>query len=329
MQPTSHRGERPIAKALGRQEVQSNTPNMTYVNKAIAHDLEALVSRAQALLFDIEHLGYAYYRGNDAEGEAQWRADLDQEEKELQDALKYVLGTLVTRLVIYTDALRLTECRRLVDDWRSRWKDEDLSKTHHWSTTEGDGMESRPLNDLRPIVDGLLVLTQPEEAPPPEPVQRKDREFLEHALRSLAKLCRDRNVIPVKEHDVQQVLHSHLEGIFADYTRSASIDKPLVSFKADGGIPSLGAAIECKFVSSEAEVKTAVHGLTEDLSGYAGSKVWTHFFTVVYMTEAFATEGQFRKALGSSGHAGAWTTILVTGSGQPRPKKAPKRERAA
>jgi len=306
---------------------------MRKVNRAIAQDLDALLSGAQRLLFDIEHNGLRYYPGSDHDGEKKWGAALDKELDALREALRDAILTLAVRVAIYTDALKLGEGRRLLDNWRRNWTDVDLAKTHEWHTSEGDGVESRPLNELRQIVDGLLVLTRPVDAGPPDPVSRNDRKRLEYALRSLAKVCRDRSVSPKREHDVQEVLHSHLEGIFPDYIRSPQIDKPLMSFRPDGGVQSLKAAIECKFVSSEREAKTAIHGLTEDLSGYAGSKLWKYFFTVIYMTEAFNTEGQWITALGASGHSGAWTTILVTGAGAARSGKqireARTRQRAA
>jgi hypothetical protein len=127
--------------------------------------------------------------------------------------------------------------------------------------------------------------------------------------------------VPSNEHDVQQVLHSHLEGVFPDYTRTVTISKPLVSFRADGGVISLKSAIECKFVATKEEVGTAMHGLTEDLSGYSGSEDWKHFYSVVYMTEAFAIEGQMERALDLSNNAGSWKTILVTGAGSRVPRK--------
>jgi len=112
-------------------------------------------------------------------------------------------------------------------------------------------------------------------------------------------------------------MHSHLENVFPDYTRTLAVAKPLMSFRPDGGITSLKTAIECKFVAKEKDLKTALHGLTEDLSGYSGSLDWTHFYSVIYMSRPYAVEGQFIHSLGESGNAGHWTTIVVTGTASP------------
>jgi hypothetical protein len=69
---------------------------------------------------------------------------------------------------------------------------------------------------------------------------------------------------------VQTVLHSHLEGVYPDYTKTVTIARPLVSFRADGGVVSLKVAIECKFVASQMELASAIHRLTEDISATLG-----------------------------------------------------------
>ena len=292
---------------------------MSFINPAIVADLEQLQKRIWKVLYEFEVLEYTDFS----------KAEVARERSDLGDALQFLLDSLATRLVIYSDALGLPETHRLVQEWRKAWPQNKLADTRHWSTSEADGIESPAFTELGRILDPLLVLTRPDDAPPPDPESRRGHEVLEHALRSLAKLCRDRNVVPERELDVQGVLHSHLEGVFPDYIRNLTISKPLVSFEPDGGVPSLHAAIECKYIASEAEVKTAIHGLTEDLSGYSGSVEWTRFYTVCYMTEAFAVEGQFVAALGSSGNAGSWTTVLVTGAGSrgKRPKTSDRRAR--
>jgi DpnII restriction endonuclease len=139
--------------------------------------------------------------------------------------------------------------------------------------------------------------------------------MLEYSLRSLAKLCFDQRVVPTKEADIQRVMHNHLSAVFPDYSKTVTIPKGLVSFKPDGGVPSLRAAIEYKFVASRKDVAEAVHGLHEDVTGYARSRDWRYLYSVVYLTRPFATEGQFERALGSAGRD-RWTTILVTGIGK-------------
>lgn len=146
---------------------------------------------------------------------------------------------------------------------------------------------------------------------------------LERHLRRTAVIVRKRGLTPTGEHDVQKVMHAYLDDNYDTFTTDVGLPKPIKGFKPDGGIPELRAAIEFKFVDGETELKTAFSGIVEDLSGYAGSKDWTRFFSVVYMTAPYETEGRFDAGLKATGNAARWTTILVTGPGG-RPKKAKK-----
>lgn len=283
---------------------------MISAHSGMAADLESLVDRIQSIIRELEHVDM-----NEMLSDEPNAARFETARTELHDALGYVIETLATRLLLYAEALNLPLTRGEVLHWRSRWTAERIRESRVWGTSEADGRESIPYNELRGVVDGILAMVSPEHVPAPDPRGRTDLDLLEHCLRSLAKICRERGVAPHSEHELQAVLHSHLEAVFDDYTRSVTISKPLVSFKPDGGVVSLRAAIECKFVDSADEARVAIHGLTEDLSGYAGSSDWVHFYSVVYMTGPYATEGQFQRALGLSGNAGAWKTVLVTGEG--------------
>jgi hypothetical protein len=80
-------------------------------------------------------------------------------------------------------------------------------------------------------------------------------------------------------------------------------------------VVSLRTAIEFKFADSVGEVKTALSGILEDLSGYEGSRDWTRFFSVVYMTGAYCVEQEFAHAMSGSRNAQSWEPILVVGDG--------------
>lgn len=301
-------------------------------NEAIAADLEQTKDHVQNILGSIEALGMEFYRGpEDAEAKNAWEIAGDREESELSDALQYHLDSLATRMAMYADALNFREGLRLIQNWRNTWPLAKLKETTSYNTSEDHGVESRAYSELLRILYPLLVLTKPSDSPPiPDEGHRLGHETLQYALKSMAKLCRDRGVIPKKEADVQSVMHSHLSGIFPDYTHNFTIPKPLLSFRPDGGVPSLKSAIECKFIDSDQEIRTALHGLTEDLSGYSGSNDWDRFYSLCYMTQPFAVEGQLSKALGMSGNAGSWSILVVTGNGLrvPRRRAAKSSEKA-
>lgn len=289
---------------------------MDFPTGVMRAEIESLRRRASGLVIELE--GHANYCApTDAA-----QALADEHYSQTQASLRFALNTLGARMLLYTEALGLRNASAVAAAWRARWPEDKLGTVDVWRSIDDSGLQSPALEELLPLVDGLLLLTGPDDAPLTDPVERRDREHLEHCLRSLAKLCRDRGVVPQREKDVQGVLHSALETVFPDYARNVHIPKPLMSFKPDGGVPSLKTAIECKFVASDAELTTAIHGLVEDLSGYSGSSDWIHFYSVVYMTEPFAVEGAFESALTASGHAGSWKTILVTGpGGRKRPER--------
>jgi hypothetical protein len=99
-----------------------------------------------------------------------------------------------------------------------------------------------------------------------------DYERLEYCLRSTAKILNDQKVKPNREADVQRNMNHHLSSVFPDYIAKIVIAKPIKSFKPDGGVRSLKAAIEFKFATNKTEISRALSGITEDLTGYAGSE---------------------------------------------------------
>ncbi len=283
----------------------------------IATDLEREVSNVEELLREAEQADWQRMPG-DSSGNV---ARAERKITWVQEALAFVLSALADRLMVYCEHLQLPSTRARVVEWAERWADDRRGETREFHNDENDGRDSPAFDELEPSIKAVLTIVRPGIIRR-DTADKRQRKSLEHALRSLAKVCYERGVTPTKEADIRRVMHSHLEAMFPDYSRTATVTKPLMSFHADGGVPSLRALIECKFVPSATSVSTAVHGLTEDLSGYGGSREWRHFYSVVYLTAPFATEGQFSRALGASGNAGNWTTILVTGPG-----KGPSRRR--
>ena len=280
---------------------------------AVASDLEGLIAFINRRLREVEQFDLAQFFEHLSDEDS--RREFAVEKSEAEDAIGWALRALCERLLLYCEALGLPSTRSAVQAWRDKWADDALGKTKQWHNSQDDGRECPAFSAIRPLLDGLLVLLRPQHPTPPlDPIERLGLEKLEHCLRSLAKVIREREIVPRGELDIQAVMHSHLEGVFEDYTRQVTVAKPLLSFKPDGGVISLRAAIECKFVAKKEELAVAMHGLNEDLSGYCGSRDWTSFYTLIYMTDAYTTERHVARALSMSG-GGAWTAILVTGTG--------------
>ena len=149
-----------------------------------------------------------------------------------------------------------------------------------------------------------------EEAEAAAAIQR-----LERILLGTPKLVKDRGLEPKNEKDVRKAMYDLLIHPYPDTVREVPISKQSKIYKPDIGIPSLRAAIEYKFAASEQEVKTALGGIYQDVVGYAGSKDWTVFFAVIYMTEPFFTQAQVEAEFRMSKVDRSWKPLLVVGRG--------------
>jgi hypothetical protein len=278
----------------------------------VAADLEASIRRINVEIvgpLEVEALNRRFAETNQD-------FEFDSDLASLEFDLGYRLELVGERLLIQLDALGMHAARAdFVEKW-SGLRGVGLSKySFGYNEDDGEHLDSIALRYLREFKSSLDSLTGETDGALVKSYRAQELERLSHTLRSTARLLHSFKIRPRKESDIQSAMNKHLSGFYTDYSTNVAIAKPLKSFKPDAGIPLLHAAIEFKFAGSEAEVKVAMSGITEDLSGYAGSKDWRHFFSVIYMTGPWAVEGQFAQALGMSGNAGAWTTILVTGRG--------------
>lgn len=137
-------------------------------------------------------------------------------------------------------------------------------------------------------------------------------EYLQHTRFYVSKLFKG---IPSSEMDIQNVMHPILEGFFgAEFHKNPPISQSIKSYEPDCGIKSIGTAVEFKFVDTEQELKTAMDGIYTDLSGYSGSKDWTQFISVFYMTDSFRSNKAIEEDIISKSQ-GKWLPVLVIGKG--------------
>lgn len=237
-------------------------------------------------------------------GQSQDPADLTK----LEDRLAVELKQAAKYIAIYLDMLGLTDTRT---DFLVQWEKlgSDYGKTE-W-IDEYDHVQSIPLNLLYNYYNALRLTAEPNS---PESLEKDPlHKLLEYTLHCTALVMKNFGKKPTREHDIQEVMNKHLETVFSDYVTNITINKPISGFRPDGGVISLKSAIEFKFCDNMDAVKEAFRGITEDLSGYAGSHDWTTFYSVVYQTEAFTTEHRFQKSLRLTGNAEKWIVIVVTG----------------
>ncbi|HGM6050730.1 TPA: hypothetical protein ACKP5I_000810 [Stenotrophomonas maltophilia] len=148
-----------------------------------------------------------------------------------------------------------------------------------------------------------------------EQEQKQQMATLEGILINTPKIIFDRGIEPKNEAEVRKSVFDLLIHVFPDTVREASIVQNTKTYKPDIGVKSLSTAIEYKFAESQAEVKKAVGGLYEDMRGYAGSKDWTRFYAVIYMTDAFFTQQQIMSEFKHTSADDNWKPLLVIGKG--------------
>ncbi|MBC3435847.1 hypothetical protein HU735_10525 [Pseudomonas sp. BW16M2] len=145
--------------------------------------------------------------------------------------------------------------------------------------------------------------------------ERKQRTLLAAILRNTSKIVHDHQVSPTSEAEVRNCVYKLLTHVFPDTLREVPVPQVTKTYKADLGIPSLKAAIEYKYATTEEEAKKVIGGFYEDMRGYAGSEDWKHFFAVVYMSKPFFTIEQIRAEFARVGVDSSWSPILVHGEG--------------
>ncbi|OIR12675.1 hypothetical protein GALL_57420 [mine drainage metagenome] len=149
--------------------------------------------------------------------------------------------------------------------------------------------------------------------------------LLERILRGTSKMLSDRKIEPANETEVKNEVYKTLIHVFPDTVREIPIAKVSKTYKPDIGIKRLKSAIEYKFASSAEETKTAIGGIFEDINGYEGSKDWTTFYSVIYMTDSFMTQDQVEAEFKLSNVPHHWKPIVVYGHGK-RVKATKKRK---
>lgn len=209
-------------------------------------------------------------------------------------------------LLIGCEALGLPETRA---ELSGRWEELDKKGAieHMDYLPEVESFHSEAESLLWTAFEALRAISG---QPSMSPIEAFQIDRLENLLRSAPALLRRRNVVPKKEKDVQQVLSDYFHVAFPDYLDNVTVHGFTKNFKPDGGVRSIHTAIEYKFARSQEELKTAVSGVLEDTAGYEGSKDWTRFISLIYMTEPFEIEERLELDLSRVG-AHSWKGILV------------------
>ncbi len=236
--------------------------------------------------------------------------------EDAEGALSYSLTRVYEIVLLTLEAGGLGDTRsRFLDKWAAFVK-KGFGKMDQISE---DSLISEPLDYIESILVGLRAVVG-------EGLNSAEAFELGKLLSILGKtgwILRKRKIVPSNEKDVRDVMHDYLDAFFSDYTKNVSIAKPIKTFKPDGGVIGLKAAIEFKYAGSEKEVKDRLGELYEDMIGYSGSADWTRCYTVMFQTDHFVADDRFHAAVSRGGNT-VWRPILVTGRGDRKPKSAMK-----
>jgi hypothetical protein len=124
--------------------------------------------------------------------------------------------------------------------------------------------------------------------------------------------------LPAREEDVHQRIQGLLRCSFHDAeNRPPMPSKVIKSFIPDTGIKSLRALIDYKFITNEAEAKTVLGEVYEDISGYQSDDYDTFIFVIYETTRAFH-ESEWKSAIARS-KPGCRVEVIVLQGMPPTP----------
>lgn len=117
---------------------------------------------------------------------------------------------------------------------------------------------------------------------------------------------------PSCEADVHRRVENVLRCVFPDLVHKPRLAKPIKNFEPDTGIPSIQTLIEYKFISERSQVATIADQILADTRGFV-SKDWNAFVYVIYETERFRQESQWRELLAASGVEPSTVVVVMSG----------------
>lgn len=138
--------------------------------------------------------------------------------------------------------------------------------------------------------------------------------FLQTILRNTQVII-EKNKAKIKsETDVYNAVKSTLEVIFtSSKSPKSNFIKTFKEFKPDILIPELYAAVEYKYASDEAKLKSTIEQIASDVKGYTGDKDYRVFYAVFYVTRDFWGQDKFNKVWEEQDFPKNWIPFYIIG----------------
>lgn len=119
--------------------------------------------------------------------------------------------------------------------------------------------------------------------------------------------------LPANEAMVHDRIEAVLRCMFPDLMHKPRLAKQIKNFEPDTGIPSIRTLIEYKYIGKSSEVPAIGDQILADTRGYT-SKDWGSFLYVIYETERFRPEVQWRQFLRQCDVPDDTSLIVITGT---------------
>jgi hypothetical protein len=118
---------------------------------------------------------------------------------------------------------------------------------------------------------------------------------------------------PQNETDVHARIEGIIRCVFPDTLHKPALHKPIKNFEPDSGIPSISTIIEYKFLSDRSQIGPVADQILADTRGYT-SDMWKAFLYVIYETERFRPETEWRQLLRECGSADNVSAVVLSGA---------------
>jgi len=113
-------------------------------------------------------------------------------------------------------------------------------------------------------------------------------QYLENILQATGQILNDLGKIPKSEPQIYNTIKFVIKAVFPDSKGAGSnFLKTAKEYKPDVLIPSVKAAVEYKYATSEKKLKTQIGQVLEDQAGYTGDDDYQLFYAVFYVNRDF------------------------------------------
>lgn len=231
-----------------------------------------------------------------------------------KNSARYILLNVRLKFIYVLESLGL---HKMLEEFQNEFLKHEMKITNYDLTEEHDLIYNEIISLFFKYRDIISIQLDSE-------LKNEELSFLniERILKALPTILSMRNVIPCCEGDIQMELYMNCRYIFPFTIKEFKTPKVVKNYIPDVGIKNLECAIEVKFACSVDEVKTAVEGINADMQNYSGSKDWTKFYGLIYMSDSFYTDEQIATEFEISKIQKNWQIFTVVGRGDRTLKKS-------